>query len=142
MYDRSFAIAGTNAALYYIPIFAVKEQNGGNPVHMLVRLLYTGTPVPCALYYETPDCTGTVLGVHPGAATGFACAIPGGHAGRADPTAAPTVVTPGSFSTGRYDGAELSSTCIVSSAPLSVLPLQDLGLSATVSSRVYLEPAQ
>jgi hypothetical protein len=144
MYERSFAIANaasptTNS---FVPIFAVKEQNGVNPVHLPLRLLYTGTPIPCPLYFASVDCSGTPLGMDIRAATGFACGIPGGHAGRADPTLSPPVTAFGSSSSGRYDGADIVLVCVTSSGASPMFPIQDLGAYAPVTARVYLEAAQ
>jgi hypothetical protein len=143
-YDRSFAVAnqsspGTNS---FVPIFAVKEQDGTGPVYMLVRLLYTGTPVPCPLYYSTSDCSGTALGMNPFAATGFACATPNAHAGRGDPTVTPSLVSVGSFESPQYDGVDLVRVCTASIAVRPVVPVQDLGPYGVVAARVYMEAAQ
>jgi len=143
-YERSFPVANaaspdTNS---YVPIFAVKEQNGTGPAHMLLRLLYTGTPVPCPLFYAAFDCSGTPIGMDGRAATGFACGIPGGHAGRADPTAGPVSLAAGSSSFGRYDGADFVFTCTaIPGVIVPMFPIQDLGASAPVAARVYLEAA-
>jgi hypothetical protein len=144
LYDRSFAVAnvaspGTNS---FVPIFAVKEQNGAAASHMLVRLLYTGTPAPCPLYYSSLDCSGTTLGMNPVAVTGFACGTPGGRAGRADPTVAPVTVSPGSLESAQYDGADFVRVCSVTTGARPAFPVQDLGPHGIVAARVYLEAAQ
>jgi hypothetical protein len=118
------------------------EQNGTNPAHMLARLLHTGTPIPCPIFYASTDCSGTPIGMDARAATGFACGIPGGHTGRADPTLTPTVLSYGSSSSYRHDGTDIVLVCITSTGALPMLPIQDLGPYATVSARVYMEAAQ
>lgn len=109
---------------------------------MLIRTLYDGVPMPCPLYYASTDCTGAALGMDPAAATGFACAIAGGHAGRGDPTATPSRVTIGSYSSVRHDGFGPSPVCTAQASTASVLPVQDLGAYATIGERVYMAPAQ
>ncbi len=144
LYERSFAITNsTNASVTnYVPIFAVKEQNGAGPVHMLARLLYTGAPVPCPFYYASTDCSGTTLGMNALAATGFACGGKDGHAWRADPTVAPTSASFSSFESPRFDGADVVRVCVTGTGSVSVLPADDLGSFAVVGARVYMEAAQ
>jgi hypothetical protein len=144
MYERSFPVANAAnpATNSYVPLFAVKEQNGGNPTHMLLRLLYTGTPAPCPVFYSSIDCSGTPIGMDPRAATGFACGIPGGHAGRADPTVGPVVLLAGSSSFPRYDGTDFVLVCATAPGAVSMFPIQDLGAYAPVTARVYVEAAQ
>jgi hypothetical protein len=121
----------------------VKEQNGGSSGYILPRLLYTGTPIPCVLLYATPDCSGEVLGIAPRDVTGLACGLPDGRVGRGDPTVPPTAVNPGSIWSGRYDGSDMVSSCTTYTTAVTVMPVvQDLGIGATVASRVYVEPAQ
>jgi hypothetical protein len=144
MYDRSFAVANSvnPATTNFVPVFAVKEQNGTAPVHLLARLLYTGTPLPCPLHYASADCSGTALGVNALAGTGVACSGPDGHALGADLTATPSSVAFSSFDTLRFNGTDVVRTCVAVSGTVTVLPVLDLGLSAVVSDRVHVEPAQ
>jgi hypothetical protein len=142
MYERSFAATSTApfGGTVFVPIFAVLEQTGGAPVHMLVRLLYTGTPAPCPLYYASTDCTGTALGMNPVSATGFSCMADGGRAGRADPTVAPATVSYASATSARYDGADFVRVCTAGAGSAPALPVVDLGVPATVAERVYMAP--
>ena len=142
MYERSFAVTAVGGGTSFVPIFAVQEQNGGNAAHMLVRLLYTGTPAPCPLYYSTSDCSGAALGMNPVAATGFACGTPGAHAARGNPTVAPSLVSAGSLESAQHDGVDFVRTCSTVAAVRSMLPIQDLGPYGVVAARVYMEAAQ
>jgi hypothetical protein len=143
-YERSFPVqnAASPATNSYLPFFAVKEPGAAGTAYMLLRLLYTGTPVPCPVYYVSADCSGTPIGMDIRAATGFACGMPSGHVGWADPTVAPTTVPAGSNSFGRYDGTDLVLACIPTSGTVPLLPILDLGPAASVNARVYLQAAQ
>jgi hypothetical protein len=75
-------------------------------------------------------------------ATGFACVAANGHATRADPARALGTVASGSTEAMRYSGTDLERVCVPGSASVSVLPVEDLGLAATLSTRVYTAPAR
>jgi hypothetical protein len=143
LYERSFPVPNiTQSGTIFVPIFAVLEQNGDAPAHMLIRTLYDGVAMPCPLYYASTDCTGAALGMNPVSATGFACAIDGGHAGRADPTAMPSTVSIGSYTSVRHDGFGVVRWCTAQAATTSALPVQDLGAFEVIADRVYMAPAQ
>ena len=58
------------------------------------------------------------------------------------PTATPTVAVYSSLEAARYDGADFVRVCVPSAGIAMAMPVQDLGVFATVDARVYMDPAQ
>ena len=141
-FDRFFEFTptGGGTAPATAAVFAVKEQPATGSPHMLLRVLLTGTPVPCPVYWDAPGCTGTSVGVPAAAATGSACER-GGTAWRVDPSVAPAVVAFESYEAVRWNGSDVVRECVETpGASASAVPGQELGPYTSISARVHLAP--
>ncbi len=139
-FDRftSVTVVGgaTSAA---VPLFAVAEKPGTGPAHALQRVLSTGTPFPCPLWFPGPSCeAGTALGTSLVPATGLACAMDG-HAWR-PATTAPVDRAVQSAELPRWNGTDLVTECVPVTGTIPiVLGFEDLGAFTAIAQRVYVE---
>jgi hypothetical protein len=118
----------------------VSEDPGTGTPHLLIRVMLTGTPLPCPILYSAADCTGTALGVPALSATGLACDGGGGHAWRVVGSAVPAQQATESIHAPRWNGTDVVREC-ANTPGLSqpVLTLEDMGTFTTIASRVHVE---
>jgi hypothetical protein len=121
----------------------LKEQPAGAVSPVLVyRSAVSGSPLPCARFYQTADCTGTAT-VSPTQA-GTACVI-GGRMYRPDFTGTPGVVTYASTQAPRWDPVALAlvTECVAGpgTSPPWLLPAIDVGPVPASPGRIFVVPA-
>lgn len=142
-FDRFFELTPVSSggtSTVKVPVFAVREEPTPGAVHALLRVLHTGTPLPCPTYWDAPGCTGTPLGVAASAVTGFACAR-GGTARRVPPTATASVVAAESIETARWNGTDVVAVCFdIPDVSVPALAADEVGAYRQLSARVQLDP--
>ena len=134
-FERAFPFTNLGSTIVtYVPIYAVKET-GPSGSFLMMRILVTGTPMPCPVYYESLDCSGPPIGVPFYIATGLACEGADGNAWSVDPAAEVTTTAVGSIHVVRWNGADAVRVCFQAPGMIPTVAVENLGPFPAFSGR-------
>ena len=144
----TFAIAGSPTATVQVPMVLLKQEPSGSPAPppiLVWRANQSGAPFPCALLYESTDCTPTAASPIVAAPTsGAACVADDGHAYLPDFASEGTTVTFNSRRLATFDLTTLAFVWTCSAAvdtATNVFAGIDGGAPRAVASRIHFVPA-